>query len=248
MTEIPKILLVGIGTAGSRAAFYLYQRGALENGRILAVDSDPEQLQRLHTLDTLAVPPPPALPAGAQAARAREALETGLESRLQDCQMLMVVTCLGGKVCSFYAQVALGMARSRGIPAVAAAALPHAFDSTECQERASQTLEVLFAQHFHVLPLDCAQMGPLFPDPSRENAYEQAVRWIGETAIGYLALFLQPRVDARRRGDSEDRKRMMEFDELPRGIFASLRPAILNQQNLDVPTCIRLKLDIPTLK
>ncbi len=245
----PSILLLGMGTAGSRAAFYLYQRGALEAQSILAVDSDGEQLEALRTLQCLPVPPPPALPAGTAAQHAREALEQGLAPRLEECQMLLVVTCLGGATGDFYTQAALLLARQRNLPAVTIAAMPHAFDSRELQEQAAQTLGVLQAQHFEVLTLNCSRLGQFFPDPRRENAYAQAVRWIAETAIGFLTLFTLPRVDAPGSPNSLDHPRAMDFEEMPRGIFAGLRPAIWEQQkNLDVPTYLRLHLSLPLAK
>ena len=246
--EKPSILLLGMGTAGSRAAFYLYQRATLEPSAILAVDSEPDQLASLRTLQCLQVPVPPALPAVAAAQNAREALLQGLEERLQGCQMLVVVTCLGGATGDFYTQAALMLAQQRAIPATTIAALPHAFDSQELRERAAQTLNVLQAQHFEVLTLDCGHLGKFFPDASRENAYAQAVRWIAETTIGYLALFTLPRVAAARSAEAPAHSRAMDFEEMPRGIFASLRPAIWEQQNLDVPTYLRLKLTLPTHK
>ncbi|MGN0867302.1 MAG: hypothetical protein ACI4SG_06480 [Oligosphaeraceae bacterium] len=247
--EKPAILLLGMGTAGSRAAFYLYQRGALDAQSILAVDSDAPQLEALRTLQCLQVPPPPALPAGAAAQNAREALEQGLAPRLEGCQMLLVVTCLGGATGDFYTQAVLLLARQRGIPAVTIAALPHAFDSRELQEQAAQTLGVLQAQHFEVLTLNCGRLGQFFPDARRENAYAQAVRWIAETAIGFVTLFTLPRVDAPGSPNSLDHPKGMDFDEMPRGIFAGLRPAIWEQQkNLDVPTYLRLHLSLPLNK
>ena len=247
--EKPSILLLGMGTAGARAAFYLYQRGALDAQSILAVDADAEQLASLRTLQCLPVPPPPALPAGTAAQNAREALEQGLSSRLAGCQMLLVVTCLGGATGDFYTQAVLLLAQQRGIPAVTIAALPHAFDSRELQERAAQTLGVLQAQHFEVLTLNCGRLGQFFPDVSRENAYAQAVRWIAETAIGFLTLFTLPRVDAPGSPNSLDHPKGMDFDEMPRGIFASLRPAIWDSRgNLDVPPYLRLHLSLPLTK
>ncbi|MCQ2396276.1 MAG: hypothetical protein MJ106_01080 [Lentisphaeria bacterium] len=239
-----EILILGIGTAGSRAAYYLYQRGELSCARIHAVDSDEGQLETLPTLHTILVPPPPSLPVGIAAEQAKQAFLAALEEPLADAKMLVVVTCLGGNTGDFYTQFALEAARSKEIPTFTFAALPHAFDSEEYRNCATQTLEILKAQHFFVITLDCAQFGQFFPDSSKENAYAQAVRWVAETTIGYMKLFAQPKIDTEKRAAMHSKSKVMNFDEMPRGIFAGTYPTIIDNQNLDIPTYLRLNLAI----
>ena len=237
-------LVLGVGTAGSRAAYYLYQRGALKNVRIVAVDSDAEELSMLPTLQRIQVPAPPAVPVGAQAEQAREALKENLEKLLPQARMLVVVVSLGGATGEFYTQAALQCAQTANVPAVTFAALPHAFDSEELRNSAASTLEVFRAQHFDVLALDCAKFGAFFPDNTQENAYIQAVRWIANTVIGYMTLFTHPVEEGNPApAEPSGRKKTMKFDEMPRGIFTGIYPTIVDQQNLDVPTFLRLKQD-----
>lgn len=237
-------LVLGIGTAGSRAAYYLYQRGFLKNVRICAVDSDAEELSTLPTLQRIQVPNPPTVPVGAQAEQACAILHDNLEKVLPQVQMVVVVVSLGGATGDFYTQAALQCAQAHGVPAVTFAALPHAFDSEDVRNSASRTLEVLRAQHFEVLALDCAKLGQFFPDGSQENAYIQAVRWIANTVIGYMTLFTRSHEEnAPAVAEQPGRKKTVKFDEMPRGIFTSTYPTIVDQQNLDIPTFLRLKQD-----
>lgn len=238
------ILILGIGTAGSRAAYYLYQRGELPCARIIAVDSDEGQLDTLPTLHTILVPPPPSLPVGSAAEQAKQAFLAALDEPLVTAKMLVVVTCLGGNTGDYYTQFALEAAQSQDIPSFTFAALPHAFDSEEYRNCATQTLGILKAQHFFVITLDCAKFGQFFPDISKDNAYAQAVRWIAESTIGYMKLFAQPKVDAEKRAAQYSKSKVMNFDEMPRGIFAGTYPTIIDNQNLDIPTYLRLNLDI----
>lgn len=237
--EATDILLLGIGTAGARTAYYLYQRGGLPTLRIAAVDSDPEQLAMLPSLHCQVVPPAPTLPVGSAGENARNALQGAMDKFLAQAKMMVVVTCLGGSTGDFYTQVAMDYARKKGIPSSAIVAMPHGFDSEEYKNGAAEVLDILRVQHFDVLPLNCASLGGLFPDETRENAYAQAVRWIAETAIGYLTLFTQPR-SVSASSDEKIKSKAMKFDELPRGIFTGVYPTIVDHQNLDIPTYLRL--------
>lgn len=239
-----EIVILGIGTAGARAAYYLYQRGELQSAGIYAVDSDENQLATLPTMQTILVPLPPSLPVGNAAEQARQAFRAALEEPLAQAKMLVVVTCLGGNTGDFYTQFALEAAQSKGIHSFTFAALPHAFDSEEYRNCASQALGILESQHFKIITLDCQTFGKYFPDPSQENAYAQAVRWLAETTIGYMKLFAQSKVDIERRAALRSKSKVMNFDEMPRGIFSATFPTIIDNQNLDVPTYLRLNLDI----
>ena len=92
MDGMTDILVLGIGTAGARACYYLNQRQALGNAQIIGIDSDEEHLASLTPLETLPVPKPPALPAGAQATAACEALENGIANALGKTRMAAIVT------------------------------------------------------------------------------------------------------------------------------------------------------------
>ncbi|MBR4125802.1 MAG: hypothetical protein IKR13_06325 [Victivallales bacterium] len=75
-----EILLLGIGTAGSRAAFYIYQRGGLPGLRILAADSGEEANEVPPSLKCAHLPLPPKVPAGEAAREANDVLNDILET------------------------------------------------------------------------------------------------------------------------------------------------------------------------
>ncbi len=244
MDNPTEYLILGIGTAGARAAFYLYQRGFLKNIRLVAVDSDADELSTLPTLQRIQVPFPPAVPVGAQAEQACAALNENLEKLLPQTKMVVVVVGLGGATGNFYTQAALQFAHSKDVPAVTFAALPHAFAMEDVQNSASQTLDILRAQHFDVLALDGVKFGRFFPDTHQEMAYIQTVRWLANTVIGYLTpLTSFQEENSPAAMESVGRRKTMEFDDLPLGIFAGTYHDNLEQQNLDIPTYLRIKQD-----
>ena len=237
------ILLLGIGTAGSRAAYYIYQRGGLPGLRIMAADSGDEGTELTPIINCALLPLPPKVPAGEAARAANDALNGILEAERKNAQMLFIVTCLGGATGAYYTQAALLYATLHNLPAAALVAMPHDFDSEECKWTAQSTLDTLRAQHFKVLSLDCQTFGALFPDASREAAYSQAVRWIAETTLGYLKLFsLQenPRSGAGK-GPTDKQRTRLGTDSLPRGIFTGVPATFYNGENLDLPTYWRIQ-------
>ena len=236
------ILLLGIGTAGSRAAYYLYQRGGLPGLRIMAADSGDEVNEVPAALSCAHLPPPPKVPAGEAAREANDALNAILEAERKNAQMLFIVTCLGGATGAYYTQAALLYATLHNLPAAALVAMPHDFDSEECKWTAQSTLDTLRAQHFKVLSLECQAFGALFPDPSREAAYPQAVRWIAETTLGYLKLFtLQENARGSRGLAERQRSGGLAAENLPRGIFSRVPATFYNGENLDLPAFWRSK-------
>ena len=239
MSNSGDILLLGIGTAGSRAAYYIYQRGALPGLRILAVDSGDAVREIPSALQSAQLPLPPKMPVGEAAREANEVLNSIIDAHLNDARMLFIVTCLGGNTGAYYTQTALDYAKTRGIPAAALVAMPYEFDSDECKWIANDALDTLRAQHFKVLSLDCQAFGAFFPDQEREAAYPQAVRWIAETTLGYLKLFTlgessrQGNPNAIAAGHSMPN---MALDDLSRGIFTNVPATFFNGENLDLPT------------
>jgi len=243
-TAPSEVLIIGAGSAGSRVAYYLMQRGGIPHARILAVDTEhsEENSKQMPGLECVVVPPPPPLPVGAAAEQSCAALNAKLELLLPNARMMVVLAFSGGNTGIFYAQCALAAARRAGRPATAIVALPHASDGDECLQRSKGALEVLQSQGFACLPLDCAAWGGLFPDGAPEAAYLQAVRWVAETTIGYLKLFAEARTTGK--GVANARyasatSKTLAFDELPRGIFSALAPTIVAGRNLDVPTYLR---------
>ena len=243
-----RIALLGIGTAGARSAYYVYQRGGLPGMRLAAVDSDPDSLAMLPSLECIQVPPPPALPVGAAATAQREAFGAQLEEFTGNSQLLVVLTFLGGATSGFYAQAALQYGRAHELPALALAAMPHANDREEVRHQAEDMLATLRAEHFEVVTLDCARFGRFFPDAAPEKAYAQAVRWQTECALGYLKLFTLPRASAEETpgpSDGSSRRPALNFDDIPRGVFSKSYPTIIDGENLDVPTYLRRGLKLP---
>ena len=241
-----EVLVVGAGSAGSRVAYYLMQRGGIPHARIIAVDTEhsEESDRQMPGLERLVVPPAPAIPVGAAAEQSCASLNASLELLLPNARMMVVLAFSGGSTGIFYAQCALAAARRLGRPATAIVAMPHASDGKECLQRSRDALEVLHSQGFACLPLDCAAWGSLFPDNTPGAAYLQAVRWVAETTIGYLKLFTDARTFGcgRMAGSarySDAAGKTLAFDELPRGIFSALPPTIVAGRNLDVPTFMR---------
>ncbi|NLZ64609.1 MAG: hypothetical protein GX902_12465, partial [Lentisphaerae bacterium] len=96
------MLLLGVGNAGGRAAYYVFQRGSLPGLRICALDSDPEPLKLLNGLNTILLPEPPEDIAADQSAdplaeSAVQMLHQGLDAHFPTIQLLLVVTGLGGR-------------------------------------------------------------------------------------------------------------------------------------------------------
>lgn len=240
MNTSTEILVVGIGTAGSKAAYYFFQRGGLDANQILCFDSDPDTAEITPSLQVLMVPAPPILPVGAEADAARESMHRGLEQNLGNARIMVILTCLGGRTGGFYTQAALQFAKQRKLPAVALAGMPHSFDNDECKFNASTLLSVLRGERFQILALECEELGPFFPNPDPAYAYQQAIRWLAETAHGYLQLFCEPRQQPGGAPEAEQ-----NFDVIPRGIFSGRQHTIFEGKDLDVPTYLRQHLILP---
>ncbi|MBR6471426.1 MAG: hypothetical protein IKS83_06485 [Victivallales bacterium] len=239
MNTSGELLLLGIGTAGSRAAYYIYQRGGLPGLRILAVDSGDAIQEIPAALPSAQLPLPPKVPVGEAAREANESLNAIIDAHLRGARMLFIVTCLGGNTGAYYTQAALLYAKLHNLPAAALVAMPHDFDNDECKWTADSALDTLRAQHFKVLSLDCQAFGHLFPDQSREAAYPQAVRWIAETTLGYLKLFTlqeNPRGERPNTAFAGRSRPNVPMDDLPRGIFTNVPATFFNGENLDLPT------------
>ncbi|MBO7742434.1 MAG: hypothetical protein J6S21_07760 [Victivallales bacterium] len=242
MEKTADIIVVGIGTAGAKAAYYFFQRGRLSKEHIICFDSDPETAETTPTLKVIQIPKPPPLPVGLPADEARAAMEKELDANIGTPGIMVILTCLGGHTSSFYTQAALRYAGSRNIQAVALAAMPHSFDNEECKATASRLLAVLRSEHFHVLALACEELGPFFPIPGNDPkyAYQQAIRWLAETANGYLHIFCEPRTIT---GDANGEERDLTL--FPRGIFAGHEPTIFEGKELDPPTFLRKNITLP---
>ena len=234
MTVSPDILLVGLGTAGARVAYYIYQRGGLPGLRILAMDSGEAAGQVPAALTCITLPPPPLLPTPTAKREANEAIDAILEEHLQNARLVVVVTCLGGATGSYYTQETLDFAKRKERPAIAFAGMPHATDSEECKFSAETSLNSLRSQHFQLIDLNCAELGSLFPDPSPDEAYSQTIRWIAETALGYLKLFTSPKNSSN--SAAGQNRRTGSLANLPRGIFTNVPATFFNGENLDLPT------------
>ncbi len=241
MKEHNIILMLGVGTAGTRAAYYIHQRNGCTrpNWRIMGLDSDREALSQLPLMNTRPLPAAPALPTGHNADEARLAADRILD----DCcsaDLIVLLACLGGYTASFYSQAILDYARKHGIRAIAVAGLPHDTDSEEEKNRAAATLGVLQAQHFDILTLDCAGMGALFPTQNREAAYQQAIIWLCNAATGYVELFSEPL----KQSDTPPEE-PPDFSEMPRGIFLNCRHTFIDNVDMDIPTYLRRQIKLP---
>lgn len=250
MTEFRTILMLGAGSAGARAAYYVYQRcGSADEYRALrfmGMDTDRGVLDQFPMMDCRLLPPAPALPAGHSADAAREATAAILRD-FKSIDLLLVLSCLGGATTTFYCQEIMDYARRENIPVAAVVGMPHADDSEEIRHRAATTLSILQAQHFDVLPLDCAGKHALFPRREPGESRQQAIIWLGNTALGYARLFCEAVKSSGAGGAEEDGETAVPEEDanLPRGIFSCVKQTFHACIDLDVPTCLRRKLALP---
>ncbi len=245
MKENNTILMLGVGSAGTRVAYYTYQRNASnrQNLRILGLDTDRETLEQMPLMDSKVLPATPALTTGQSAKESREAIKQLLDD-YSAVDLIVVLTCLGGATSAFYTQEVLDYAKKNNIPAVAVAGMPHPNDDEEQKNRAASSLGTLQAQHFDILPLDCTKMSKLFPNQNKEMAvvYQQAVIWMCNTAMGYVQLFCEPL----KQNDTAQSEEPIEYDELQHGIFRQMaHPTFYDSVDLDVPTYLRRKIKLP---
>jgi cell division GTPase FtsZ len=240
------MLLVGVGNAGGRAAYYVFQRGSLPGLRICAMDSDEEALQRLSGLNTVKLPSPPESDDNPETDLS--VLHAALEAQFPTIHLLLVLTGLGGRTGCYYTLETLRYARSKKLACAAIVAMPHSFDSPDLHTRAETGLRQLREITPAVQLLPCQEFGSLFLDKSREEAYPQAARWLAESSIGFLypfAKFKTPkRVASKSNRKGDPNQLTFVFNDQPRGIFTGGLPSNYNGQNLDIPTYQRLNADI----
>jgi hypothetical protein len=239
------MLLIGVGNAGGRAAYYVFQRGSLPGLRICAMDSDEEALQQLNGLNTIHLPLPSE---DAGDAPDLSFLHTALAAQFPTIDLLLVVTGLGGLTGCYYTLETLRYARLQKLACAAIVAMPHSFDTLELHARAETGLRQLREITPAVQLLPCQEFGPLFLDKSREEAYPQAARWLAESSIGFLYPFAKFKVAKRGagKGARKDAGNQLTFvfSDQPRGIFTGGLPSNYQGQNLDIPTYQRLNVDI----
>lgn len=246
MTGDNNMLLAGIGNAGGRAAYYVFQRGSLPGLRICAMDSDPAALLQLSGLNTVLLPEP--VDPEAEGGGSLAVLHSALDAQFPTIHLLLVVTGLGGRAGCYYTIETLRYARSKKLACAAIVAMPHSFDSPEQHARAETGLRQLREITPAVQLLPCQEFGTLFLDKSREEAYPQAARWLAESSIGFLypfAKFKPAKKISGKAGRKEDPNQLMfVFSDQPRGIFTGGLPSNYYGQNFDIPTFQRRNIEI----
>ncbi len=248
------MLLLGVGNAGGRAAYYVFQRGSLPGLRICALDSEPEALKLLNGLNTVLLPKPAEDDHPEEIAEvppdqtAQQHLHQTLDAHFPTIQLLLVVTGLGGRTGCYYTLEILRYAQKNSLSCAAVVALPHRFDSAAQHTRAEIGLQQLRAITPAVQLLPCAEFGHLFLHKAREEAYPQAARWLAESCLGFLHPFAKHKFTSRppaRSGRKDDPNQLtFIFSDQPRGIFTGGLPSNYYGQNLDLPTFQRLKIEI----
>jgi len=244
------MLLIGVGNAGGRAAYYVYQRGSLPGLRIGAMDSDEAALQQLSGLNTVLLPAPEEAPdeTGDAADERHSVLYSALDAQFPTIHLLLVVTGLGGRAGCYYTLETLRYARSKKLACAAIVAMPHSFDSPELHSRAETGLRQLREITPAVQLLPCQEFGALFLDKTREEAYPQAARWLAESSIGFLypfAKFPPPKRVSGKGARKEDPNQLQfVFSDQPRGIFTGGLPSNYYGQNFDIPTFQRRNVNI----
>jgi len=240
------MLLIGVGNAGGRAAYYVFQRGSLPGLRICAMDSDADALQQLSGLNTILLPETVDAEAGEEVSH--PVLHAALDAQFPTVHLLLVVTGLGGRAGCYYTLETLRYARSKKLACAAIVAMPHSFDSPELHARAETGLRQLREITPAVQLLPCQEFGELFLDKSREEAYPQAARWLAESSIGFLYPFAKFKIPKRvsgKAGRKEDPNQLtFIFSDQPRGIFTGGLPSNFYGQNLDIPTFQRRNIEI----
>lgn len=247
------MLLLGVGNAGGRAAYYVFQRGSLPGLRICALDSDPEPLKLLNGLNTILLPEPPEDIAADQSAdplaeSAVQMLHQALDAHFPTIQLLLVVTGLGGRTGYCYTLETLRYAKQKSLACAAVVAMPHSFDTPAQHTRAEVGLQQLREITPAVQILPCAEFGHLFLHKARDEAYPQAARWLAESCLGFLHPFAKLKFSNRppaKSGRKDDPNQLtFIFSDQPRGIFTGGLPSNYYGQNFDLPTFQRLKIDI----
>lgn len=228
------ILLLGLGQTGCRAACYVHQRGGLPGVRLIAADLS-EQMRELQAgFPTLILRPPDA------DGLCRD-LQELLETQTASARAGLILAALGELDETLLQAVALA----------AAAQLPMAVYlavlSTEPLTPAElELLRQLRQLHPAVQLLSCPDFAGLFADQSAEERQPQADRWLAENAMIFLRPFARPLSRPERSAASGNGQLDLMFASQPRGIFTG-RPggaAVDDENNLDIPTYLRLHLDI----
>ena len=242
-----EITLVGVGTAGSRAAYYIYQRGSINGVRVLALDSDKEALAMLPNVDALQAPPQAEFMDGTDVSREGSQFVQAFKQHIARTKLMVAVTCLGRGTGNFYTRKIVELARKNEVKTAVIAAMPHAFDAPAWHAAATECLDRLKFEANTVLPLPCSEFGTFFPEQLQNEAYPQAVRWIAETAIGFVSLFTGKTTEGKTSRpvfNPNDNQLYLVFKDQPRGIFYMSKPSVYNGENLDVPTFFRKNIAI----
>jgi|LSQX01.2.fsa_nt_gb cell division GTPase FtsZ len=238
------MLLIGVGKAGGKAAYYVLQRGGLPGLRICVMDSDAEALGHIQGLNTILLPENEEQNAEEKYKNLHEALE----AQFPALQLLLVVCGLGGRTGCHYSLEILRHARRHNLACAAIVAMPHSFDALEMHSRASGALKELREITPAVQLLPCQEFGKLFVDKSQQEAYPQAARWLAETSLGFLHPFVDNsapgRKEAKNKLDEANNQLTFTFQDQPLGIFAGGLPSKYYGENLDLPSCQRLKIHI----
>lgn len=228
------ILLLGLGQTGCHAAYYVHQRGGLPGLHLVAADRSEHMHEHLAELHTMTLRQP-----GTDGVYSD--LHDVLESQLTTARAVLILAALGDldvallQAISFFA--------SRNIPlAVYVAAL----STQPLTAIETELLEQLRLQHPAVQLLSCADFAELFADQSEAERQPQTERWLAENAMIFLRPFARALTRPERESASGPAQLDLMFASQPRGIFTGRQggSAIDDENNLDIPTYMRMHLDI----
>ena len=239
------MLLIGVGKAGGKAAYYVFQRGGLPGLRICVMDSDAEALRHMHGLNTILLPLPEKEDSEEEQHRI---LHSALEAQFPSVQLVLVLCGLGGRTGCHYSLQILRHAQRHALACAAIVAMPHSFDAPELHSRAAEGLQELRQITPAVQLLPCQEFGKIFVDKSQQEAYPQAARWLAETCLGFLHPFVDysspERKSTKGKLNKENNQLTFIFQDQPLGIFAGGLPSKYYGENLDQPSYQRLKVHI----
>lgn len=248
------VLVAGMGTSGCRAAQYILKLGAITGLHIAGFDSDSAALEQLIGINTVLLPE--IKTANDSSSEDEEQEPEGVDSTLRDAldaqfptiKLLLLIGGLGGKTSSHYLLQALNYAKEKKMPVATIVAMPHCFDKPNQHDRAAKTLQELQRVTEALQVLHCTELGILFQDQTKELAYQQAMRWLAESCLGFLRPFVkasQSKVNTETSKTKEESTQLtLEFDDQPRGIFSGMEPTKYYGENLDVPTYQRKKISV----
>lgn len=228
------ILLLGLGPTGCRAACYVHQRGGLPGVRLIAADVS-EQVRELQGgFPALILRPP-------DAAGLFGDLRELLEAQLASARAVLLLAALGelDEALAQAIEYAAGCRLPLAVYVAALATEPLGADELE-------RLRQLRQLHPAVQLLACADFAGLFADQSAVERQPQAERWLAENALIFLRPFARPLSRPERSAAAGSGQLDLMFASQPRGIFTGRQggAAIDDENNLDIPTYLRLHLDI----